>query len=110
FLPLVKAHSLLLHSHGVSLVASQQTEVRFSVRSSVWGYALFIAKQEVNELADTMGTKEASDKWGYKQSTISRWCREGLICNASQDGPYSPWHIPKDTPCPKPIKKKEERR
>ena len=27
-------------------------------------------------MADSMGTKEASEKWGYEQSTISKWCRE----------------------------------
>ena len=26
-----------------------------------------------------MGTKEAAEKWGYTQSTISKWCREGKI-------------------------------
>ena len=51
-----------------------------------------------------MGTKEASEKWGYKQATISKWCRDGLIPNATQDKPNSPWHIPKDAQCPKRIK------
>ena len=26
-----------------------------------------------------MGTKEASEKWGYSQSTIQKWCREEKI-------------------------------
>lgn len=56
-------------------------------------------------MADSMGTKEASALWGYTQSTISKWCREGAIPNATHDGPGSPWHIPKDAVCPKPIKK-----
>lgn len=60
-------------------------------------------------MADSMGTKEAEELWGYKQSTISDWCRKGLIANASQDGPGSPWHIPKDAKCPRPIKKKESK-
>ncbi|MBE7061037.1 MAG: helix-turn-helix domain-containing protein [Clostridiales bacterium] len=51
-----------------------------------------------------MGTKEASEKWGYSQATISKWCREGLIPNATQDKPNSPWHIPKDSQCPRKIK------
>lgn len=51
-----------------------------------------------------MGTREASEKWGYSQSTISKWCREGLIKDATQDAPGSPWHIPKDAVCPKNIK------
>ena len=54
-----------------------------------------------------MGTKEAAEKWGYKQSTISKWCREGLIKNATQDSKGSTWHIPKDTKCPKKIKKQK---
>ncbi len=55
-------------------------------------------------MADTMGTKEASQRWGYSQTTISRWCREGLIEGASQDAEGSPWHIPQDAECPKRIK------
>lgn len=51
-----------------------------------------------------MGTKEASEKWGYTQATISKWCRDGLIPNATHDKPNSPWHIPKDSKCPKKIK------
>ena len=43
-------------------------------------------------------------KWGYTQATISKWCREGLIPNATQDKPKSPWHIPKDAQCPRKIK------
>lgn len=35
-------------------------------------------------MGDTMGTKEASTKWGYSQSIISKWCRDGLI-PATQD-------------------------
>lgn len=59
-------------------------------------------------MSDSMGTKEASKLWGYPQNTISKWCRAGLIKNANQDGKGSPWHIPKDTECPRPIRKKEE--
>jgi hypothetical protein len=55
-----------------------------------------------------MGTKEASIKWGYPQATITKWCREGRIDGADQDRKGSPWHIPKDTQCPKPIKGKKE--
>ena len=58
-------------------------------------------------MAETMGTKEASEKWGYPQTTIARWCREGRIKGASQDAPGSPWHIPKDAVCPYPIKTKK---
>ncbi len=37
-----------------------------------------------------MGTAEASNKWGYKKDTISRWCREGKISGAEQDKRGSP--------------------
>lgn len=56
-------------------------------------------------MADSMGTKEASELWGYTPATISKWCRLKLIPNVTQDAPGSPWHIPKDAVCPKPIKK-----
>ena len=59
-------------------------------------------------MADSMGTKEAAEKWGYKQSTISKWCRDGLIPKATQDAPGSPWHIPKDAKCPRSIKKERK--
>ena len=58
-------------------------------------------------MSDSMGTKEASELWGYSQATISKWCREHLIPNADQDAKGSPWHIPKNAKCPKPIKEKK---
>lgn len=69
---------------------------------------LFIitAKKGENEVAETMGTKEASELWGYSQGTISKWCRQGLIPGARQDAPGSPWHIPKNAKCPKNIDRK----
>ncbi len=48
-----------------------------------------------------MGTKEASEKWGVPQYMVSKWCREGLIPNATQDKKGSAWHIPKTAECPK---------
>lgn len=53
------------------------------------------------------GTLYFSKKWGYTQATIQKWCRDGLIKNATHDKPGSPWHIPKETQCPKKIKVKE---
>lgn len=41
-----------------------------------------------------MGTKEASERWSVKQSTVSLWCRENRIPGAEQDRPGSPWRIP----------------
>lgn len=55
-------------------------------------------------MSDSMGTKEASEKWGYKQETIQKWCRLGMINGADQDSKGSPWHIPKDAKCPRTIK------
>ena len=55
-------------------------------------------------MADAMGTKEAAELWGYTAATITKWCRNGPIPNASQDGAGSPWHIPKDAKCPRPVK------
>lgn len=48
-----------------------------------------------------MGTKTASEKWGYTQATISNWCRKGLIKNAEQDSKGRAWRIPVDSQCPK---------
>ena len=52
-------------------------------------------------MADMKGTKEASDEWGYPQSTIRRWCLKGLIPFATQDAPGSSRHIPQSTECPR---------
>ncbi len=53
-----------------------------------------------------IGTKEASERWGYTQDTIRKWCAAGLIPNATQDKKGSPWHIPSDAVCPKKVKKR----
>lgn len=54
-----------------------------------------------------IGTKEASEKWGYTQATIRKWCVEGQIPNATQDKKGSPWHIPADAVCPRKVKTKQ---
>lgn len=51
-------------------------------------------------------TKEAFARWGYTQETVRKWCKEGLIKNATQDKKGSPWYIPANVECPKTIKKK----
>ena len=56
-----------------------------------------------------MGTNDAAKLWGYKATTISAWCRKGLIEGATQDKKGSPWHIPKDAPCPRKIKGGDKR-
>lgn len=53
-----------------------------------------------------MGTKKASELWGYSQETIRKWCKSGLIEGVTQDKKGSSWHIPIDAKCPKPIKNK----
>ncbi len=60
-------------------------------------------------MSDSMGTKEAAEKWGYTQATISKWCRLKLIKDATQDSKGSPWHIPKDAVCPRKIKTHKEK-
>lgn len=60
-------------------------------------------------MSDSMGTKEASKKWGYSQETIRKWCHEGIIEGADHDAKGSPWHIPKNAQCPKPIKSNVEK-
>lgn len=47
-----------------------------------------------------MGTKEAAEKWGYSQATVSKWCRERKIKKAEQDKKGSPWRIPINAECP----------
>lgn len=52
-----------------------------------------------------MGTKEAAERWGYPQNTISRWCRQNKVDGAEQDSKGSPWRIPVNAECPKNILK-----
>lgn len=59
-------------------------------------------------MSDSMGTKEAAEKWGCTAATVSRWCREGKIPNANQDAPGSPWHIPKDAVAPESFKRRKK--
>lgn len=47
-----------------------------------------------------MGTSEAAEKWGCKQATVSKLCREDKIKGAEQDGKGKPWRIPADAPNP----------
>ncbi len=56
-----------------------------------------------------MGTREAAEKWGYAQSTISKWCKEGkisLVVKPEKKG--REWQIPVNAECPKPLKKNGE--
>lgn len=52
--------------------------------------------------------KEAAVKWGYGESTIRKWCKEGLLSvmyKAEKKGGH--WQIPANAECPRSIKKKE---
>ena len=51
-------------------------------------------------MGDFVGTSAMAELWGCKQSTITKWCREGKIEGAEQDGKRSPWRIPVDEQCP----------
>lgn len=60
-------------------------------------------------MGNYMGTKDAAEKWGYSQATISKWCREGKIPNVEHDASGSPWRIPADAECPAKKPKKKEK-
>ncbi len=47
-----------------------------------------------------MGTREASELWGVKQSRVQKWCRKVNDPRITQDRVGSTWHIPKDYPNP----------
>lgn len=48
-----------------------------------------------------MGTKEAAEKWGCTQSTVSKWCREGKICLVVKpEKKGGRWQIPVNAECP----------
>lgn len=51
-------------------------------------------------MGDYVGTAAMAELWGCKQSTITKWCREGKIEGAEQDSKGSPWRIPVDAQCP----------
>jgi len=47
-----------------------------------------------------MGTAAAAEKWKCEQSTVSKWCREGLVKGAEHDSKGRPWRIPINAKCP----------
>lgn len=56
--------------------------------------------QKEEQESGYMGSKEAAKLWNVTQSTVTKWCREGLIDSAEQDSPGSPWRIPRNTSRP----------
>lgn len=59
-----------------------------------------IKKKEGKSMGDYVGTAAMAELWGCKQSTITKWCREGKVEGAEQDSKGSPWRIPVDAQCP----------
>ena len=52
-----------------------------------------------------LSVKEVSKKWGYSESTIRKWCKEGLIkviIGAEKKNGH--WQIPFNAQCPKQVK------
>ena len=45
------------------------------------------------ENSKIVGSKEAAEILGLSQSTISRYCREGIFKTTEHDAPGSPWRI-----------------
>lgn len=49
--------------------------------------------------------KEVANKWGYSESTIRKWCQQGLIkVTIGAEKKSGRWQIPADTKCPKKLK------
>ena len=52
-----------------------------------------------------ISVKEAAKKWGYSESTIRKWCREGIISvTLGAEKKDGRWLIPENAKCPKNIK------
>ena len=47
------------------------------------------------------GTKKFGEKWHVNPNTVAKWCREGKIPGATQDGKGNPWHIPANAKDPR---------
>ena len=65
----------------------------------------FIAEREVG--MNYITVKEASERWGYGEATIRKWCKDGLlsvVCKPEKVNGH--WQIPANVKCPKPVKQK----
>lgn len=52
-----------------------------------------------------LSVKEIALKWGYSESTIRKWCRDGLIrVTVGAKKKNGHWLIPSEAQCPKRIK------
>ena len=55
-----------------------------------------------------MTVKDASEKWGYSEATIQKWCRKGdIIVEYKAEKKGGRWRIPADAVCPKPVKSRD---
>lgn len=53
--------------------------------------------------------REASEKWGYSEAMIRKWCKNGILSveyKAEKKG--GRWQIPKNAECPRKLKAKEK--
>ena len=54
--------------------------------------------------------KEAAEKWGYCESTVRRWCKEGIISvTLRAEKKNRRWMIPSDAKCPRKIKNRRSK-
>lgn len=60
-----------------------------------------LLSSEGGERMQFITVKEASEKWGYSEDRIRRWCREGKIKLVAAAIKISGrWQIPSDAECP----------
>ena len=53
-----------------------------------------------------MTVKEASELWGYSESTIRTWCKNGqIVLTIHAEKVANRWRIPRTAPCPKQVRK-----
>lgn len=58
-----------------------------------------------SEKLQYLSVKEVAKKWGYSESTIRNWCKEGLIkVTIGAEKKNGHWQIPIDAECPKKVK------
>lgn len=43
-----------------------------------------------------IGVPAFAEKFGLDPRQVQKWCREGKIPGAEQDGKWRPWRIPED--------------
>ena len=56
-----------------------------------------------------MGVKEAAEKWGYSESTVYKWCKEGKIqLLVKPKKVHGRWRIPAKAECPGKVRMRED--